>query len=105
MRSEEFDVFDDQDSWILPALDSYDVIPRNFKLARELHRTLGKSLDLEFMFYNFVSDEIVVVDPIDSLHLFIITIESECGTHYVSTAIDAEMWALIKPQMIYVGLV
>jgi hypothetical protein len=50
-------------------------------------------------------DEFIVVEPIDSLHLMAITIESADGQRYITTAIDMADWISLKSQLIYVGLV
>ena len=93
------------EDWWLPQTETTLTIPRNFKLATELHRNLNKSPHLEFVFYDFTINEVLVVEPIEILSLVQVTVESEDRTRYLTSAIDIESWTALKPNLIYLGLV
>jgi hypothetical protein len=93
------------ESWWYPQMPGEMVIPRNFRMASDIAKLTNRSLPLEFTFYDFVENEILVVEPIDSLHLVQITVESRDGSHYITTAIDLEMWLHLKHNLVYLGLI
>jgi hypothetical protein len=99
------DPLDQDDHWFYPTLSDQQSIPRNFKLATEIRRSVQPYAQLEFVFFNFVTNEVIVVDPLDSLKLMVITIESEDLSRYISTAIDVSDWISLKSQLVYIGLV
>jgi hypothetical protein len=100
-----YDLFIDANDWFTPCLVDQQSIPRNFKMAVELTHLVSIKPDLEFLFYNFVTNEFIIVEPIDSLYLMSLTIESDDQTRYITTAIDIEMWNSLNGQLIYVCLV
>ena len=101
----DYDVLDAHTDWFSPCLPGQQSIPRNFKLAIEVRRSIQPHVHLEFVFYNFIQDEFIVVEPMDSLHLMAITIESADGTRYITTAIEMGDWISLKSQLVYIGLV
>lgn len=100
-----YDLFIEDNDWFNPCLVGQQSIPRNFKMAVELTHLVSNKPHLEFMFYNFITDETIIVEPIDSLHLMSLTIESDDQTRYITTAVDIDMWNSLSDCLIYVCLV
>jgi len=99
------DILDVQEDWFSPCLPGQQSIPRNFKMAIEVTRSVQPHVHLEFVFYDFMMDEMIVVEPMDSLHLMAITIESGDGLRYITSAIEMEDWISLKHQLIYIGII
>jgi len=99
------DPLDQNEEWFFPCLPGQQSIPRNFKLAFDMASALTPKPQLEFTFYNFVADEFIIVEPVESLHLMLITVERADGLTYVTTAIDISDWISLKSQLMYIGLV
>lgn len=106
MLAQDFqDPLDQNEDWFYPTVHGGITIPRNFRLAFEMASVSKSKPDLEFVFFNVVENELIVVEPVESLHLMMITIESEDGLRYVTTAIDLESWVSLKSQLVYLGVV